>query len=191
MTDSATAPPVRLICFATALPPEVKQGCFPAANAKVMVKDVNILIDYTKKFYKPQKVLVAPDVHIAPLALPYLPPHIEPALHDRCHGLWHGQNLHAVPQEELARYVREEDFAPPQGETGHQFQARISDWMAQAELQGCTVIVARPPVVRALAVHALGGESRLTHHLDTEPETASILTHYAGHWRVRQYGAHM
>ncbi|GBR21685.1 phosphoglycerate mutase [Acetobacter orientalis NRIC 0481] len=94
-----------------------------------------------------------------------------------------------MPQEALARYVREEDFAPPEGETGHQFQARISTWLLQATLHGCTLVVARPPVVRALAVHALGGQSTLTHHLDSEPETATILTHHAGHWRVRQYGA--
>ena len=191
MTTQETATPVRLICFATALPQEVKQECFPAAHAKVMVKEVETLIDYANKFYKPQKVIIAPDVHITPLALPSLPPHVQPDLHDRCHGLWHGQSLRAVPQEDLARYVREEDFAPPQGETGHQFQARIGAWLEQAALQGCVVLVARPPVVRALTVHALGGQSSLTHHLDTEPETASILTHYAGHWRVRQYGAHV
>ena len=190
MNSIKPTPPIRLVCFAAPLPPEVKQGYFPAAEARVNVKNIEEILDYTNHFYAAEHIILAPDVHIDPPPLSAtLAPLIEPALHDRCHGLWHGQNLRSVPQEALARYVREEDFAPPEGETGHQFQARISTWLLQATLHGCTLVVARPPVVRALAVHALGGQSTLTHHLDSEPETATILTHHAGHWRVRQYGA--
>ncbi|MFE8873901.1 histidine phosphatase family protein [Acetobacter persici] len=51
------------------------------------------------------------------------------------------------------------------------------------------LIIARPAVVRALACVILGGGPEMAAKLDIPPQTTSLFTRHAGHWRVRALGA--
>nr|WP_025829428.1 histidine phosphatase family protein [Acetobacter persici] len=129
------------------------------------------------------------------------------ALRDRNYGTWHGQALKNLAPEALHVLLHDPDFAPPEGESLRQFHARVEIWLTtlpQEEAARGTLpaagrptgsgaqtllIIARPAVVRALACVILGGGPEMVAKLDIPPQTTSLFTHHAGHWRVRALGA--
>ncbi|AQT05260.1 histidine phosphatase family protein [Acetobacter persici] len=129
------------------------------------------------------------------------------ALRDRDYGTWHGQALKNLAAEALHALLHDPDFAPPEGESLRQFHARVGAWLttlSQEEAARGTLpaaarpagsgaqtllIIARPAVVRALACVILGGGPEMAAKLDIPPQTTSLFTHHAGHWRVRALGA--
>ncbi|MFT9063755.1 MAG: histidine phosphatase family protein [Acetobacter persici] len=129
------------------------------------------------------------------------------ALRDRDYGTWHGQALNTLAPETLHALLHDPDFAPPEGESLRQFHARAETWLttlpreeaARGKLPAAAhpagsgaqtlLIIARPAVVRALACVILGGGPEMAAKLDIPPQTTSLFTRHAGHWRVRALGA--
>ncbi|WP_215762107.1 histidine phosphatase family protein [Acetobacter sp. P1H12_c] len=129
------------------------------------------------------------------------------ALRDRDYGTWHGQALKSLAPEALHALLHDPDFAPPEGESLRQFHARVGTGLTtlpQEEAARGTIlaaarpagsgaqtllIIARPAVVRALACAILGGGPEMAAKLDIPPQTTSLFTRHAGHWRVRALGA--
>lgn len=128
------------------------------------------------------------------------------ALRDRDYGTWHGQALKNLAAEALHALLHDPDFAPPEGESLRQFHARVETWLttlpqeeaARGKISATArpagsgaqtlLIIARPAVVRALACVILGGGPEMAAKLDIPPQTTSLFTHHAGHWRVRALG---
>lgn len=186
---ASKSPTFRLICLATDVPEGMKAGHIPARSALGHLPDFARLWGHVAPLYRPTAVVCAPDVQSDTWAQATRIPLVQQeALRDRSYGLWHGLALRDVPRHELARFLQEPECAPNGAESAHAFQARIGTWVEGAALQGRIVLVARPAVVRALAVHALGGDCSLANRLDAEPKSLSVLTRHAGLWRVRQYG---
>lgn len=147
----------------------------------------------------------------APDDIPFISPEIPithtAALRDRDYGTWHGQALKNLAPEALHALLHDPDFALPEGESLRQFHARVGTWLttlSQEEAARGTLpaaagpagsgaqtllIIARPAVVRALACAILGGGPEMAAKLDIPPQTTSLFTHHAGHWRVRALGA--
>lgn len=153
----------------------------------------------------------------APDDIPFISPEISithetpithiAALRDRDYGTWHGQALKNLAPEALHALLHDPDFAPPEGESLRQFHARAETWLttlpreevARGKLPAAAhpagsgaqtlLIIARPAVVRALACAILGGGPEMAAKLDIPPQTTSLFTHHAGHWRVRALGA--
>ena len=129
------------------------------------------------------------------------------ALRDRDYGTWHGQALNTLAPEALHALLHDPDFAPPEGESLRQFHARVETWLTTLPREEAArgtipaavrpagfgaqtlLIIARPAVVRALACAILGGGPEMSAKLDIPPQTTSLFTHHAGHWRVRALGA--
>lgn len=146
-----------------------------------------------------------------PDAVPFISPEIPithtAALRDRDYGTWHGQALKNLAPEALHALLHDPDFAPPEGESLRQFHARAETWLttlpreevARGKLPAAAhpagsgaqtlLIIARPAVVRALTCAILGGGPEMAAKLDIPPQTTSLFTHHAGHWRVRALGA--
>lgn len=179
----------RLICLATDVPEGMKAGLIPARCALGHLPDFARIWGYIAPLYRPAAVVCAPDVQSDTWANSTAVPLVQQdALRDRSYGQWHGLALRDVPPQELARFVQEPDYAPKGAESMRAFHVRIGAWVEGAALHGRVLLVARPAVVRALAVHALGADCSLANRLDAEPKSLSVLTRHAGLWRVRQYG---
>ncbi|WP_061487373.1 histidine phosphatase family protein [Acetobacter tropicalis] len=195
-TSARSSKPLRLYGVAAYLPQAVRQGSLPARHERGFFRHAPSLVSSLTQWgggdVWPSVVLVADDVDVSGLVSPEgVPLAVQrvPALCDRVYGAWHGQALRDIAAEKLAALLQDTDFAPPGGESARQFQARIGAWAEGADLHGTALFLARPAVVRAMAVHVLGGDSALTQKLDCAPATLSLFTRQGGDWRLRMMGA--
>jgi len=104
-------------------------------------------------------------------------------------GTWHGQSLKDLPPADVARWVADEDFAPPGGESRAAHLHRIARWLDALPPAPAQITVLAPAtVVRAIVVAALGGSAAMLSRLDIAPLTRSRLTRHTA-WRVAISGA--
>ena len=77
-------------------------------------------------------------------------------------------------------------WGPEAGESLDAVLARTGAWLdAVASTERRAVVVASPPVVRALVVHALGAPAPVFWRLDVAVLSVSVLTRADSLWRVR------
>jgi broad specificity phosphatase PhoE len=104
-------------------------------------------------------------------------------------GRWHGSTLAEVSAKEpeaVARWLADPASAPHGGESVRAFCDRVAEHLhVAAELDGRTVAVVEPEVVRALVVRVLGAPESAFWRVDVAPLTVTELSGRAGRWNVR------
>ncbi|MFI2760568.1 histidine phosphatase family protein [Streptomyces echinatus] len=104
-------------------------------------------------------------------------------------GRWRGRTLDevgAAEPEAVGRWLSDPDCAPHGGESVRDLCARVARWLADARtLEGRTLAVVEPEVVRAAVVDALGLPGAVFWRLDVPPLTVTELSGRAGRWNLR------
>ncbi|MFG3052659.1 histidine phosphatase family protein [Kitasatospora sp. NPDC048239] len=104
-------------------------------------------------------------------------------------GSWRGRTLDEVAAEQpeaVAAWLSDPAAAPHGGESLAALCARVGGWLdALADGGPRALAVVEPEVVRAAALHALGGPPAAFWRLDVPPLTATALSGRAGRWNLR------
>ncbi|MEU2061246.1 histidine phosphatase family protein [Streptomyces sp. NPDC013455] len=104
-------------------------------------------------------------------------------------GRWRGRALDevgAAEPEAVGRWLTDPDCAPHGGESVRELCERVAGRLAKArELEGRTLAVVEPDVVRAAVVAALGLPAAVFWRLDVQPLTLTELSGRAGRWNLR------
>ncbi|MFG2740285.1 histidine phosphatase family protein [Streptomyces chartreusis] len=104
-------------------------------------------------------------------------------------GRWRGRTLDEVSTaepESVGRWLTDPGCAPHGGESVREFCGRIARWLTDVQdLDGRTVAVVEPEVVRAAVLHALGMPEAAFWRLDVTPLTATELSGRSGRWNLR------
>ncbi|GGV07223.1 phosphoglycerate mutase [Streptomyces filipinensis] len=104
-------------------------------------------------------------------------------------GRWRGRTLEevgAAEPEAVGRWLTDPTCAPHGGESVRDLCGRIARWLADAQaVQGRTVAVVEPEVVRAAVVDALDLPASVFWRLDVPPLTVTELSGRSGRWNVR------
>jgi hypothetical protein len=108
---------------------------------------------------------------------------------------WHAPERAARDTAEAIGLASEEApalaawWGPDHGEPLDALLARTGTWLDTVDLsQRRGVVVASPPVVRALVVQALGAPASVFWRLDVAVLSVSVLTRAEDTWRVRSIG---
>ncbi|MEU9442238.1 histidine phosphatase family protein [Streptomyces sp. NPDC048304] len=104
-------------------------------------------------------------------------------------GRWRGRTLDEVGAAEpdaVGRWLTDPECAPHGGESVRDLCGRVARWLADAQaLEGRTLAVVEPEVVRAAVVGALGLPLSVFWRLDVPPLTVTELSGRAGRWNLR------
>ncbi|MET8771838.1 histidine phosphatase family protein [Streptomyces sp. NPDC004658] len=104
-------------------------------------------------------------------------------------GRWRGRTLDEVGAAEpdaVDRWLTDPGYTPHGGESVRELCERVARRLADARgLEGRTVAVVEPEVVRAAAVAALGMPVAVFWRLDVPPLTVTELSGRAGRWNLR------
>lgn len=104
-------------------------------------------------------------------------------------GRWRGRTLDevgAAEPEALGRWLTDPGCAPHGGESVQDLCGRVARWLAGTEaVEGRTLAVVEPEVVRAAVVAALGLPAEVFWRLDVPPLTVTGLSGRAGRWNLR------
>ncbi|MEU9479997.1 histidine phosphatase family protein [Streptomyces sp. NPDC048191] len=104
-------------------------------------------------------------------------------------GRWRGRTLEevgAAEPEAVGRWLTDPGCAPHGGESVRDLCARVGRWLVDAQgLEGRTLAVVEPEVVRAAVVDALGMPASLFWRLDVPPLSLTELSGRAGRWNLR------
>ncbi|WP_326696905.1 histidine phosphatase family protein [Streptomyces sp. NBC_01754] len=104
-------------------------------------------------------------------------------------GRWRGRTLDEVGAGEpgaVARWLTDPTSAPHGGEAVQDVCTRVGTWLdAAARVDGRTLAVVEPEIVRAAVLHALGLPAEVFWRLDVPPLTATELSGRAARWNLR------
>ncbi|MEW2515240.1 histidine phosphatase family protein [Streptomyces sp. NPDC046870] len=104
-------------------------------------------------------------------------------------GRWRGRTLdevEAAERDAVGRWLTDPAYAPHDGESVEELCGRVGRRLAGApDLEGRTVAVVEPEVVRAAVVTALGMPVAAFWRLDVPPLTVTELSGRAGRWNLR------
>ncbi|MFJ8632493.1 histidine phosphatase family protein [Streptomyces sp. NPDC093568] len=104
-------------------------------------------------------------------------------------GRWRGAALAEVSAREpeaVSLWLADPASAPHGGESAREFCDRIAAWLdSAARLDGRTVAVVDPEVVRATVVRTLGAPEPAFWRIDVAPLTATELSGRSGRWNLR------
>ncbi|MFE6170703.1 histidine phosphatase family protein [Streptomyces sp. NPDC056464] len=104
-------------------------------------------------------------------------------------GRWRGRSLDevsAAEPEPVGRWLTDPGCAPHGGESVRDLCDRVARWLTTAQdLDGRTLAVVEPEIVRAAVLHALGMPAAAFWRLDVAPLTATELSGRAGRWNLR------
>ncbi|MGW0865164.1 histidine phosphatase family protein [Streptomyces sp. NPDC002611] len=104
-------------------------------------------------------------------------------------GRWRGAVLDEVAAREpeaVARWLGDPASAPHGGESVEDVRARVARWLeACRDVDGRTLAVVEPDVVRAVVVQVLGAPSSAFWRLDVPPLTATTVSGRGGRWNLR------
>ncbi|MEV6117496.1 histidine phosphatase family protein [Streptomyces sp. NPDC052109] len=104
-------------------------------------------------------------------------------------GRWRGRTLDevgAAEPEAVGRWLTDPDCAPHGGESVRDLCARVGRWLVDTQaLEGRTLAVVEPEVVRAAVVDALGLPATVFWRLDVPPLSMTELSGRAGRWNLR------
>ncbi|MET9453363.1 histidine phosphatase family protein [Streptomyces cinerochromogenes] len=104
-------------------------------------------------------------------------------------GRWRGRTLDevgAAEPEAVGRWLTDPGCAPHGGESVQDLCGRVARWLADAQaVEGRTLAVVEPEVVRAAVVAALDMSAGAFWRLDVPPLTVTELSGRAGRWNLR------
>jgi broad specificity phosphatase PhoE len=104
-------------------------------------------------------------------------------------GRWRGRTLDAVgaaEPEAVTRWLTDPGSAPHGGESVQALCERVAQWLEEARaVEGRTLAVVEPEVVRAAVTEALGMPVAAFWRLDVPPLTVTELSGRAGRWNLR------
>ncbi|MFG3009671.1 histidine phosphatase family protein [Streptomyces cinerochromogenes] len=104
-------------------------------------------------------------------------------------GRWRGRSLDevgAAEPEAVGRWLTDPGCAPHGGESVQDLCGRVARWLADARaVEGRTLAVVEPEVVRAAVVAALDMSAGAFWRLDVPPLTVTELSGRAGRWNLR------
>ncbi|MEU6671168.1 histidine phosphatase family protein [Streptomyces sp. NPDC046727] len=104
-------------------------------------------------------------------------------------GRWRGRSLEevgAVEPEAVGRWLTDPACAPHGGESVEDLCERVTRWLADAQgVEGRTLAVVEPEVVRAAVVAALGLPTPVFWRLDVTPLAVTELSGRGGRWNLR------
>ncbi|OIK02527.1 histidine phosphatase family protein [Streptomyces sp. MUSC 14] len=104
-------------------------------------------------------------------------------------GRWRGRTLDevaAAEPEAVGYWLGDPGWAAHGGESVRDVCARVGNWLDTAQdMNGRTVAVVEPEVVRAAVVHVLDLPATAFWRLDVPPLTATELSGRAGRWNLR------
>ncbi|GLP70217.1 phosphoglycerate mutase [Streptomyces sp. TUS-ST3] len=105
-------------------------------------------------------------------------------------GRWRGRTLDEVSAAEpdaVAQWLADPASAPPHdGESVQALCLRIGRWLdSMGEVDGRTVAVVEPDVVRAVVVRVLGAPVAAFWRADVAPLTATEISGRSGRWNLR------
>ncbi|MBV2357945.1 histidine phosphatase family protein [Streptomyces sp. J2-1] len=114
----------------------------------------------------------------------------EPAFARLDVGRWRGRTLEEVAggePEALAAWSGDSGAAPHGGESVRELCARVAGWLDSvgAGLDGRTLAVVEPEVVRAVVLHALGAPEGAFWRIDVPPLSGTEVSGRAGRWNLR------
>lgn len=104
-------------------------------------------------------------------------------------GRWRGRTLEevvAAEPEVVRHWLDDPGYAPHGGESVADLFVRVGSWLETvAAVDGRTLAVVEPEVVRAVVVHALGLPLSAFRRLDVPPLTATEVSGRSGRWNLR------
>lgn len=104
-------------------------------------------------------------------------------------GRWEGRTLDEVGAAEpdaVAQWLADPSSAPHDGESVEALCLRIGRWLDSVrEVDGRTVAVVEPDVVRAVVVRVLGAPVAAFWRADVAPLTATEISGRSGRWNLR------
>ncbi|WP_327318656.1 histidine phosphatase family protein [Streptomyces sp. NBC_01235] len=104
-------------------------------------------------------------------------------------GRWRGLTLAEVgagEPEAVARWLADPASAPHGGESVEDLCGRVTRWLETSQdLDGRTLAVVEPEVVRAAVVHVLGASPAAFWRVDVPPLTATTISGRSGRWNLR------
>lgn len=112
-----------------------------------------------------------------------LPATEDPRLADLDYGRWRGQELDNIDPEQLRVWLTDPAASPHGGESIVDLVERVNGWLAA--LDGDTVAVTHPAVIRAAILLALDAPPNAFWRIDIAPAGRTVL-HYRGQsWTLR------
>lgn len=106
----------------------------------------------------------------------------EPVLADLDSGSWRGRSLDAVDPADLALWLSDPAATPHGGESITTLIARVGSWLDGVD--GRTVAVTHPAVVRAALIHTLAAPPQSFWRLDISPLTRTSLSRSGPSWTI-------
>ncbi|MFJ4940780.1 histidine phosphatase family protein [Streptomyces pseudovenezuelae] len=104
-------------------------------------------------------------------------------------GRWQGRTLDevgAAEPEAVAQWLADPASAPHDGESVQALCVRIGRWLDSVrEVDGPTVALVEPDVVRAVVVRVLGAPVAAFWRADVAPMTATEISGRSGRWNLR------
>lgn len=119
---------------------------------------------------------------------------LDPLLREWDLGRWRGRTLAEVAAAEpdgIGLWLSEPAMAPHGGEPLSDVLARAAHWLAGVPVDGHTVAVTHPALVRGILVSALGAPPDSFWRIDIAPLTATVLRGGGGRWTLRSSGNRM
>jgi broad specificity phosphatase PhoE len=118
-----------------------------------------------------------------------LDPVDEPKIRDCDFGRWSGRPMGDVAREEpeaFGSWITDAASRPHGGESLADLLARVGEWVDSCRtLQGTTVAVTHPAVIRAAIVHAIDAAPASFWHIDIGPLSRTWLRSNGTRWTLR------
>ncbi|MFI1412328.1 histidine phosphatase family protein [Streptomyces sp. NPDC020707] len=103
-------------------------------------------------------------------------------------GRWRGRTLAevgAAEPEAVARWLAEPASAPHGGESVADFRDRVARLLESSAMDGRTLAVVEPEVVRAAVAHVLAAPAAAFWRIDVPPLSATTISGRGGRWNLR------
>ncbi|MDQ1377621.1 MAG: hypothetical protein QOF81_139 [Acidimicrobiaceae bacterium] len=118
-----------------------------------------------------------------------LQPVVEPAIRDCDFGRWSGRPMSDVAREEpgaFSSWMTDAASSSHGGESLAELLGRVATWVDSCRLlEGATVAVTHPAVIRAAIVHAIEATPATFWHLDIGPLSQAWLRSNGARWALR------
>lgn len=184
---------LKLLCCASELPSAVRAGVLPDGTEQVATGFDQQKAAAFLPSCSQLSIYCAPDVTIPDVGVHRLV--LQNTLRDRNYGVWAGRALQGMALAEQVSFTGDMTFAPPEGESFAACYQRTASWLASmSQIQSVAVVLARPAIIRNLVLWVLYQgvgpmDMARAARVDVAPRSYSLLTCYAGRWRVGMLAA--
>lgn len=185
-------PVIRVLLVSTFVPERVRKGYIPKRTDITKIHFSKIMQEKILQEYAISRVFCASDILVdeEPSVLPE-DFNVAAQLQNRNYGIWGGQDLRHLSAIEQKNFM-DPEYSPVEGESMFAFHIRLKAWLdglfKKAEKQETVLVIAMPPVIRALSACVLVDDIKnsfnIQHKLDIHPESLSVFSGRCGKWRV-------